>query len=510
MSMKRSAIRAVLFNGIGRICSFAITFISTPLLIGFLGDVDYGLWTLLMTFTGYYALADLGLRGATVKYLAASDAAKDHKSFNEILTTSLVAYSLLACVVLLAGIVIACVFPSLFEIKAGRSLQLQLAILCITLAFAIRLVGQISPAVMQARLRFDFHNTFSIGTQLIQAICLLTAVGLGYGLFTMALLYLITTLLSQLYYLFEIHRQVPNLKIEWKSFHRSRLRTLLQFGSLNVLVNAARRLTRSSGALIIGLILGKELIVFYAIADAIFQKFDTISKAMNSVLMPLVSQLQEQKSTAALQQLLYQIPRFQLSWATCLTTILFCWGHDLLSLWIGVEYADLSHRVLCLLSLTFLCTMISGGLAAMLTGMEKLTFLATVETIYGGLVLVLGSVLTWKFGVTGMAWALLIPRLFTHGILLPIYCCKLLNQSAKTYFKEIHGTAVLGMFPVLLICLLLKSYVHPQNLLELAFVMIPIGLISGLSVFLFGLHSDLKTLVYQYIPRRAFKVNKTI
>ncbi|MFH1920435.1 MAG: hypothetical protein ABIP48_11185, partial [Planctomycetota bacterium] len=99
-STKTLAIRSVAFNWLGRGCSFIITFIVTPIILHGLGNEAYGIWAIVMSAAAYYAIADLGLQSACVKYIAQFVALGDREARDNLVLTAFSLYSMLAVGVL--------------------------------------------------------------------------------------------------------------------------------------------------------------------------------------------------------------------------------------------------------------------------------------------------------------------------------------------------------------------------------------------------------------------------
>ena len=54
----------------GLVVTTIISFTLAPIVVHSLGSVYYGVWTLLMQFTGYLWLFDFGVRESVIKYVA--------------------------------------------------------------------------------------------------------------------------------------------------------------------------------------------------------------------------------------------------------------------------------------------------------------------------------------------------------------------------------------------------------------------------------------------------------
>ena len=63
MSRARIYARNLAANWIGYGANLLIVFFMSPLVVHTLGDVRYGVWSLMMTMTGYLGLVEIGTRG---------------------------------------------------------------------------------------------------------------------------------------------------------------------------------------------------------------------------------------------------------------------------------------------------------------------------------------------------------------------------------------------------------------------------------------------------------------
>ena len=92
----------------------AIAFVLAPLTVRSLGDLYYGIWTLLMQLTGYLWLFDFGVRESVVKYVAQYHASDDHEQVNATVNTAVSIYSLVSLATLALSALLAwpCRTPS--------------------------------------------------------------------------------------------------------------------------------------------------------------------------------------------------------------------------------------------------------------------------------------------------------------------------------------------------------------------------------------------------------------
>jgi O-antigen/teichoic acid export membrane protein len=70
----------------------AVGFFLAPFILHQLGDQLFSLWVLVFALTGYYGLLDLGIRSATVRYVAKFASVNDQDGLAKFVNTSLAFY----------------------------------------------------------------------------------------------------------------------------------------------------------------------------------------------------------------------------------------------------------------------------------------------------------------------------------------------------------------------------------------------------------------------------------
>src|SRR5580658_2494500 len=94
-SNRLRALKNVLGSWLGLGTTVVAGFALTPYVLHHVGDSAYGVWVLLTAFTGYYGLLDLGLRSATIRYVARHIAVNETDELNRVVSTSFFFYTAL-------------------------------------------------------------------------------------------------------------------------------------------------------------------------------------------------------------------------------------------------------------------------------------------------------------------------------------------------------------------------------------------------------------------------------
>ena len=152
-SIKNSVVMLII-KGI----SIVISLLYVPLLIGQLDSVNYGIWLTLTSIVSWCSFLDIGLGHGLRNNLAKAIAENNTVIAKKFVATS---YFLLACIVLIAGIIVIIVFPFFNWSKilnAPQSFNQDLTVLsiitiiCFLATFVLRLINSILFAIQKPAL----------------------------------------------------------------------------------------------------------------------------------------------------------------------------------------------------------------------------------------------------------------------------------------------------------------------------------------------------------------------
>ena len=503
MGTKALAIRGVAFNGIGRACSFLITFFLTPFLVHRLGDESYGLWSIVMALTGYYALADLGLRGAGTKYIAEAYALNDRDRINRIVVTAISVYTVLASIILLIVACTAWVFPILFETGGESVTTVRWVVLITGTCFAIRLIGQPFASTLQALMRFNLANMLGVGSQVLHTSLIVAAVVSGNGLLGMAYGTLAAAIVTQTVQFLLARKVLCGISLSASMFSRSKMKELISFGSELFAISGLWRLSEASGIFIVGVLLGPASAAYYSIAESVSRKTARLSRSVSTVLMPVASQLNAKNRKYELTQLLVLVPRLFLTMALLVTIVFVFMGRSFIDLWLGAGYSGQVYPLICILCLAIAARQVAGGLPSILQGMGQIRTLIWVRGLEFVLIVGLGILFCYLFDLLGIAWTTFCVRAMA-AVWITAITCKELGYPYVRFVRETFFPAVFATFPSLAAAYAVVSFFPTNQLYVLIGQMLSVGLIGVLSAFIVCVPASLRqSIVSAFWPQKS-------
>jgi O-antigen/teichoic acid export membrane protein len=129
--IKKYWTRAFFWGTLAKILDAGLKFISTPLLIQFLGKGEYGIMSLAMATNGYMALLDLGINTGAIKYFSQWIQIGEKDRVSKVARTSLVFYSIIGIINFIIMLVLAFLGQRIFKVDAEQFSQLQILFLLV-------------------------------------------------------------------------------------------------------------------------------------------------------------------------------------------------------------------------------------------------------------------------------------------------------------------------------------------------------------------------------------------
>jgi len=466
------------------VCSVAITFIVTPILVNRLGDEQYGIWSIAISLASYYALSNLGLRAAGVKYVSQFDAVQDRESVNAVVMTMFSVYLAIAASVILIAIVVAFAFPSFLKAESVPSNSIRLVVLLTGLAVSVGMLGQNYETILVALKRFDQIVVLSVLSKLIQSAMIILAIAKGGGLVAMAIIVLGVMVVRQLITGLLAVRAAPYLSISLRYVQIAMLKRLFGFGLSNVVLAVARRINNFGGTLIVGMMLGPATATYYKIAESLAVNIEDLGKGVSSVLMPVASQLDAQGRRKDVTGAFLLSSRTVLALMASVSAMFVTLGKPLIATWISQAHADGAYSVLCLLGIGMAVHTYGLCASSILKGTGNMTPLVRAALVDVLLTCVLSLVLTYRFGIVGMGLAILIVQILIGGIVVPTITCRVIGVTTTAFLQEVGVLGLSAAMPATALSAALSYLSPPTMVLHVVAHAALIMLVTAASIFL--------------------------
>jgi O-antigen/teichoic acid export membrane protein len=486
-------LRNIFSNWTSYVVTMLVGFLLAPVIVRSLGDTGYGLWTLLISMTGYFGLLDLGIRSSVGRFVARYLALNDEQNVNRTAST---AFAMLACAGIIAFLLTLAVAVFLFDafnVEPQYETAGRLALMLAGLNMSCALPLGVFSSVLIAMERYDVSSGVTVVGEVTRGAMVVWALRHGYGLVTLAFIALTITLVQYAAMALFAKRLYRPLKIGIAHVNWRGCRNLLGFSIYRFIWTVANQLIFYSDSIVIGIFLGAAAITPFAIASALINYGRNIVSLLTDTLYPVAARMDSRNDTAGLQQLLVLGTRMALLVTLPLCFGLLFLGRQFITLWMGPQYAD-SAVILMVLTIPQFGSMSQYASALVLTGMARhraLAYIALAEAVAN---VALSVVLVQRMGLIGVAWGTVLPHLITTTIIVPIYTLHVVKLDPAEYLRQVYLRPALCALPLLVLGYMWLGVEH-TSWPRLASQAIAMCVVFGLASFFYCLDRGQRALI---------------
>jgi Na+-driven multidrug efflux pump len=210
---------------------------TVPIVIHHLGLGGYGIWNIIMMTATYMRFGSVGIKSAFQKYVAEATGSGDYQKANRLLSTGCAVMFVFSVLVLIPvslfsrKIAHAAGVPAEFLASAAGSISLLAWIM------ALANIGAAYEAIVMGGHRVDLVRKFGTILTIAEAIGIIAALRLGYGLFAMSAVMGVSELLYITCCYFAARRVLPQVRVGPSFVSRDVLYELFRFAGSYQLVN---------------------------------------------------------------------------------------------------------------------------------------------------------------------------------------------------------------------------------------------------------------------------------
>ncbi|MCI0450463.1 MAG: oligosaccharide flippase family protein, partial [Chlorobi bacterium] len=230
MSLTDKIIKNTYYHLISQAVAFLSPLILTPIIISKIGNIDFGIYVLVLGFIGSFGLLDMGISSSFVKFISEHYNRQEEESLNEVINTGFLFYFFFSALIALTAYIFSDKIISLINIPpqkidlANTALHIALVIFFLSTSFTIfnSVIIALQKMYMGA-----IASTIVTSVQLIVVLILMLS---GFGLISLLIVNLAVSVVSIIITLIIAKKILPGLRLTPKFFSRIRFRKMGTFG----------------------------------------------------------------------------------------------------------------------------------------------------------------------------------------------------------------------------------------------------------------------------------------
>lgn len=411
--------------------------ISVPLVLGYLGAEQFGIWMSLMAIIALLGFADLGLGNGLVNAVAAAYGRNDLQAARLAVSSAFVLITGAAVALGAAFLVIYQLVPwpelvNATDTEAARLVPASFAALaaCVLIALPTGLVQRVQIGFQQG---FEANAWATLGGPLALG-ALLIAIRADASLPWLVAAFaggpVIASAANSVNYFFRRHTE---LRPRLRDFRGSEAQRLLSLGVAFLVVQVAAVAAFQSGPLVVAHVLGPAQVANYAVP---LQLFLVVPVALNLFLMPLWPAYGESIARGDVdwaRRALFRSLSLALTISASAAFVLAAAAPWLIDIWVG-DRVDPSRALLVALAVWVVVMSVSSGIAMFLNGVGLVRLQAALATAMAVASVALSLALTREFGIPGAVWGPIVAQCLFVLVPLLVLAPRLLARLNKAEF----------------------------------------------------------------------------
>ncbi len=397
--------RNTIFNFSGLAIPFAVAFVTIPYVIRSLGTTRFGILSIVWIVFGYFGMFELGLGRTTTKYIAEALGKGETDRISGYFWTTVFLQIAVGSAAFLGLFLAAPLLSERFlKIPADFGDETRLTLQLVALSLPLNFVSSSFRGILEAGQRFDLVNAVKIPLNILFYSLPLVGALLGFHLPGIVVLLILSRLLGLILWAFCSFRVFPVLRSK-PVFVRTYLRPLLSFSGWLAVSGILYTMINSLDRLMIGNMAGMDAVSYYAAPFEAISRIGIVPGSLSLVLFPAFSYLNGGNQSERMEGIIARSVKYLLILTGPLLLLVFVFSREILSLWLGPEFALRSTIVLQLLAIGFLINSLVTVAYNYLQGIGRVD----ITTKFQFLELVSYSLLMWAFvrswGINGAALA---------------------------------------------------------------------------------------------------------
>lgn len=339
-SIKKSTVITYLTQ----ILSIGISFIYVPIMLGILGQEEYGLYALVQSIVSYFLMSDMGIGITATRYNAKYIAEKDIKGQRAINGMFLILYVGISLFCALVGYVLYLQLPTIYSHYSPESVDLvQKLFVLAMINLVLTLVFKVFNAIINAYEKFVFAKTLVFIQSVFGPLAMLAVLFWGYRSVGMVMVTTLMTLLFgivQMIYCFSVLK----VKFDFSKFDKALFLTIMSFTIFVFLNSLSHQLFSNSDKIIVSILLTEASVAIYAIVIQFQTYFYNFTNVLSGFYLPRFTKAVKESRVVSHELIedIIRTGRVQLIIAGLVFGGFLSLGLPFIVRWVGPEY-ELSY-----------------------------------------------------------------------------------------------------------------------------------------------------------------------
>lgn len=454
---KKMILKNVTWNLLGRFVPLISAIVAIPLLIKSLGIDYFGIFTLVLMVIGYFSLFDLGIGRALTKFISVEIGNGRNEKIPIYAGTGLSIMLMFSMI----GLIISLSMSSWMVrhvLIVPLSLQEETIQIFYLLSLSLPIVIFTSglKGILESFQRFALLNIINIPMGVFNFLAPLAVLPFTNGLLPIVVVLVVGRILGLLVLIISCYR-VISVPLRLYGIQKNLIVPMLRFGGWMTVTAIIGPLMVYADRFLISSVITIAVLAYYTTPYEMITKLWIIPGSIIRVLFPVFASgyIADKERMSVLY---FKSIKYICLLMFPITVIIVTYAEEMLTMWLGSEFADKSYLILQILTIGVLFNSISQVPYTLIQSIGRPDITAKLHLVELPIYLIIVFFMVQYFGILGAAisWTF---RIIIDSILLAAYRIKNLPFDGSDNFFTNGYLVLIGSLLILLCSTLLKSFV---------------------------------------------------
>lgn len=475
--------------------------VYTPIMLRLLGENEYGVYSLCVSFMGYLTLFNAGINAAYIRFYVQAKT-KNNKSLLELNGYFLKIFLFIASLALILGLLIVYNETTIFgnKITGSEYRIIKPLLIIMTVNSVCVILNCVFDSIIIANEKFIFNKVIAILNTVLVPIIAIPLLLCGSNSTGVAV---VTCIVNALVLLLNAIFCIKKLKTNFilKAADKKLLKRIIVFSGFIILQSIMDQLNWQIDKFLLARFSGSAEISVYSVGSQINSIYITIASAFTIVFIAQINQLVANEKEGELSELFIRIARILCMIVIYIMIAYIIFGKQFIKLWAGNGYEDSFYVGLFLmLPITVSLTQGLGQDIMRAKNIHKVQII--INIIVCILNLFVSIPLCKSFGAVGGAAGTFIGEALICVFVQYIYYEKVGHLNMKQYFVEMCRICPSFIAPVA-VGILINKLSLVSNIKTFVLYGAIYSMVYIISVWLLGMNLYEKTIIKSGIKRIA-------
>jgi O-antigen/teichoic acid export membrane protein len=482
----------------------ATQLILAPLLLIHLGSQGYGLWASTGNLFSYTRLLSAGMNSGVNNWVPKLLVTKDSEGLNRVVNTTLFFYLMMMGLGSVLYALTVWKFPEWANVPVELASTSRVVVAIVGAALLVYIPLNVFGAVLTGMQRYDFHSGTELSGNIFRLVGTLVLVGFNLGIVAVAIVHAVGQLIKNVSQLILAVLKGPKVSFgvrfaDWRTFQE------MFAYSMNTLLHLTGVIIQTQGAVTLTtFLISSQMAGVFDIPNKIVLLMSQVVAVSVQSLKPAASKLQEERRPEALRELFFLGTKYSVMVSTPMLVLFITYGDVILGQWLGSGYRAEMAILLTIMVVPMTFRLWSDAAFFIVAGMGRHRAFGLITVVSAGLSVLLSCVLVVMFdgGVVGIAYGFAIPIGLISGLVLPLYCCRVMEVSFVSFVRRsvLRGLGAATPFIVVTIGSRYLGLI-PESRLSLVVMIAMLSIPGVLGAWFLGFSAGERSRFRGYLPK---------